>query len=383
MRSHRPLIGLTLGVLICAGSAGCAVNSTIAVRGPGRRTDNAPPQRLLAIAKVFEQQGHLDRAASMYERVLVQNPSSIQARTAIARIESMNQPRDFRGHQPAESEIQGETLLAETNDLDAGSVRTDEATLVPESTVVIQPQIPIAFPGVVTLSPVPPEPKLEVASSVVSTAVGISTQGVSSVESIPEVTAPENQLISLAEVKAASAAQVMTDLASETESNVDVLLRVLNESHDLERRAVAASLLADVPADDSRVDTALEQHCLNDTPLVSSVACESLLTRGLVSEPVIQMLLKLSEDPDAVVRSQVTGTLRRLEGTPWSDDAVQASLMRLDDTSSTVRGLAALTLSEFPGLKECLYRSRSSTVREAETPDQLKRIRFVCRSQTI
>ncbi len=359
MRSHRPLTGLTLGVLICVGSAGCAVNNSIALRGPGRRSDTVAPQRLLAIAKVFEQQGHLDRAASMYERVLAHDPTSIQARNAIADLESMNQPRDFRGTQPAASEVRGETLLADNTYHGKQNVQLIEGTPlspVPEPPIAIQPEMPIAVPGVLKLPPVPPEANLEVASSVVGTAVETSTQAVTAVGSALDQSVPANRLVSLEEVRqqTASAARNMAGLPDAAHSNVNVLLRVLKESEDPERRAVAAALLADSPTNEARVDSALEQHCLNDTALVASAACESLLARGLVSDQMIHTLLGLSEHPDAGVRNQVCGSLRRLAETPWEDDAVQASLMRLDDTSPTVRGMAALTLSEFPGRSELI-----------------------------
>lgn len=361
MRSHRPLTGLTLGVLICVGSAGCAVNSSIALRGPGRRSDTVAPQRLLAIAKVFEQQGHLDRAASMYERVLAHDPTSIQARNAIANIESMNRPRDFRGTQPAASEVRGETLLADSTDYSKQNIHVVEdipSSPVPESPIVIQPEMPIAVSGVLKLPPVPPATSIEVASSVVGTAVETSTQAVTAVGSVLDLTVPANRLVSLEEVRnqTASAARTMAGLPDEAHSNMSVLLRVLNESDDPERRAVAAALLADSPANEARVDSALEQHCLNDTALVSSSACESLLARGLVSGQIIRTLLSLSEHPDAGVRNQVCGSLRRLADTPWEDDAVHASLIRLDDTSPTVRGMAALTLSEFPGRSELILK---------------------------
>lgn len=359
MRSQRPLVGLTLGVLICIGSAGCAVNSSIAKRSPVRRSDNVAPQRLLAIAKVFEQQGHIDRAASMYERVLAQDPSSMQARSAIAHIASMSHPRDFRGDQPVVSENRGEVQLANTSDINTQPVQPivgSKLIPVPTQELVVRTVRPPEVPGILEVPTVSPKPVLETTMSVVAEAVDTSTQVVPLVASAPEQLTSANRLVSLEEVRhqAASAAEVMAGLANANDSNVDVLLHVLNYNDDPERRAVAAALLAEVPAGDLRVDSALDQHCMHDVALVSSAACESLLARGLVSNDMIQVLLSLSGHSDAGIRSQVTVSLRRLAGTPWEDDVVQASLMRLDDTSPTVRGLASLTLSEFSRRSEMI-----------------------------
>jgi len=210
--------------------------------------------------------------------------------------------------------------------------------------------------GLIELPAVPPESELAVATTAAITAEEIATQTATSIALAPVVSAPANRLVSLEEVKhqSVSAAKVMAGLANVTDSNVDVLLRVLNDSDDPERRAVAAALLADVPANDTRVDDALDRHVTNDVALVSSAACESLLIRGLVSDQMIRHLLSLSDHHDASTRSRVSVSLRRLAATPWEDDAVQASLLRLDDTSPEVRGLAALTLSEFSGKSEMI-----------------------------
>ncbi len=65
-------------------------------------------------------------------------------------------------------------------------------------------------------------------------------------------------------------------------------------------------------------------------------------------------LLSLCEHADPTIRGHACSSMRKLAGTPWQTDIVEALILRLNDTAPSVRATAAMTLSEFPNLEEMI-----------------------------
>ena len=209
---------------------------------------------------------------------------------------------------------------------------------------------PRSMPAAPKVAPVPdqnrPRPVPPKVVSPAPTAIANSAE--------PTTKSP-NRLVSLEEVKQAAASRNVGSNADEPlDRTIDGLLRALSNTAAPDRQAAAATLLVDAPANNNRVNVALDHHSTSDSDIVAAAACESLLVRGLVSKPMIYRLLALSESSDEAVRSQLSATLRLLAETPWENEAVRVSLLMLNDASLSVRGMAALTLSDFPRSSEVI-----------------------------
>lgn len=129
--------------------------------------------------------------------------------------------------------------------------------------------------------------------------------------------------------------------------HVEPLLVTLSRDPDARQRALAATLLAEAPETDARVNTVLKRHISESEGIVAAAAVDSLLMRGVVNRESVQALLVLSTHERVSVRRQVACSARRLANSSWADETVSALLPLLDDADDGVRSMAALTLSDF------------------------------------
>lgn len=347
MRSRHPSIGLLCGVLIISGSIGCAVNTSISRRSGAADTGNAVPERLISIARVFESQGHLKQADLTYRRALRRFPSSEQAREGIARIASMNETRTFRAPATGVTAAPEEPLVAlGTSPGGQLSSVTPQSKLYP---VTIEQSIGVSQFDSRTSPSLAVETNTQKLDAAPTESVGPSVHS----PGTAHLTLVSSEDVSGAESDSASddspafgAAVSQIDPAAE---HLEALLKVLASDSDAERRALAAAVLADAPADNSRVDSALEENCTDEDATVAAIVGDSLLVRGIVNDASVQTLFGLAEHPNSEVRSQVTTSMRMLVGTSWESDAVLFLTDRLDDSDPAVRSMAALTLGDFDG----------------------------------
>lgn len=371
MQFRHPAIGLLYGVLIFSGSAGCVVNDRIAMRR------DATPERLISIARVFKSQGHLEHADSMYREALARDSSCEIAQNGIAHIVALNQTRSFDAARPSATRQEDLPPTAEDVQIDANpealvSTPTLHSFASAPDTAIATLEIPILDTSkdeVTNLESLPFETsKVETPATVVPNVKTVATAGSDSLEDIlnPESAAIHNEPLGVAyllpedrgtrlvsaiasDVGRPTTSDVIADWLEEPSHHVESLLTTLRYSDNPEQRALAATLLAEAPTGDTRVNSALENHCTGSEAVVAAAAVESLLLRGFTSESSVQAVLVLAEHADLEIRSQVCSCMRLLAGTPWELNAIQMLTNRLDDSSPAVRGMAALTLGDFDG----------------------------------
>ena len=192
----------------------------------------------------------------------------------------------------------------------------------------------------------------------------------------PEVTGTRLIAATESDIRVPSGRDTMADWLIAPAEHVESLLAGLSDGDNPEQRALAATLLAEAPADDARVNFVLEHHCAGNDAIISAAAAESLLARGCTSESAVQAILVLAEHPDLEIRNQVCSCMRFLVGTPWESEAVQMLSDRLDDLNPAVRSMAALTLGDFDAesdaiMKRLIDRYAVETVRSVRVTLEL------------
>ena len=222
-------------------------------------------------------------------------------------------------------------------------------------------------------TPVPDALPLDTGAAVVLKVKTVTVAGSNSLENkvSPESTVKHNESIGVAYLPPEDPLTQLTsatvlDVGDLTTQNltadrldapglqVDSLLTTLRCSNSPEQRALAATLLADTPGSNTRVNSALEKHCTGKEAVVATAAVESLFLRGFTSKSSVHAVLVLAEHPDFQIRRQVCSCMRLLAGTPWEFDAIKMLTCRLDDSHPAVRGMAALTLGDFDGKSDVI-----------------------------
>ena len=356
MQNWHPASGLLCGVLILSGSAGCAGNSSVVARRGMDRCSNVAPERLISIARVFESQGRLEQADAMYRKALQHDPSNNLALNRIAHIASLNQTRTFRGPN-VDSGLPVDSQLFANHKPSAASVQFVAPAAPPRSVASTQnSQVPMFAQ---------PEAESVVAADRAVFVKTVHPASIAYYESPP--TEPPggarldsmdsaSQLVSDTVTVPAhpTASNVMADWLDAPARHVEELLATLQSNRHPDQRTLAATLLAEAPAGDTRVNSALEAHCVGHDAIVAAAAADSLLVRGVVSSTSVPALLALADHSDSEIRGRVSSSMRMLAGTTWEADAVQMLITRLDDSNPAVRGMAALTLGDFGHASEVI-----------------------------
>ena len=420
MQLQHPLIKFTTGFLACITASGCAVSGPLTSHG-GQQFAPGAHERLVAIATMFDQQGHHEQAEKMFRRVLDADPNHLEAQNGLTVIASRRQTREFNAPlEPAPgspSLAQPSNLIAETHGplSNVRGVERYESEAPRQIHAIAQQRqvtqrrqadrfsmsdrrqeqepLVLADPTNTDLPPVPSE-STYTPTAVRQTAlrvVPLTTEPAISprIESAPRGNRVTIALPQPAEIKLISgptalatadssptAAQsvmpipvsprpsekTLTDVSYERvgPEDTELLLTVLEENSDDERRAVAATLLSTMLMEDTRIDLVLDQCSDDPSPLVAVAACESLLSRDQLSDRMIGSLLSLCGHVDPTIRAQACSSMRQLAGTPWQTEIVEALMLRLNDTVPSVRAIAALTLSDFPTLGDMILKRIAS-----------------------
>ena len=124
------------------------------------------------------------------------------------------------------------------------------------------------------------------------------------------------------------------------------LLQTLQQESDEEAQALAAAALAGVH-DNGQISTVLRRACGSENSMLAATACDALLERDGKSDSIATRLLELSEAASPETRSMVMVSLRHLDGTDRSDQAVETLTDGLHDVDGSVRSMAALTMGDF------------------------------------
>ena len=385
MHQRHQAMGILCGFAILIGSGGCAINSDVALRAKQTPAETASPERLISIAKVFERQGRLKKADSMYHLVLQRDPSSEFARRRVDHIASLMETREFKAPTTPASRESDVRLVAKTGRESYQLERNETAAKQkPRTAMLLDSSGPQSSPDL----PTPPSSEIATPGPVRPTAESLAAVAVESLKETLDSAAiarsekasrqrvdPEshlrpadsaNTLVSVTnpdlkpEPKPEPKPEQNPDQNSEPkrqltvtvdrlEAQIESLLTTLRTSRNVQHRALAATLLAEAPTVDTRVNAALFEHCLSDEVFVAAAAADSLLVRDGANDASVQKLLELVDYSNVEIRNQVCCSLRQLAGTPWEAAAAGKLAARLNDPDPAVRSMAALTLGDFSG----------------------------------
>lgn len=391
---------LLCGALFVTGAAGCAGTGIVTAQQGASGPLDAAPERLVSIGQVFESQGRLTSADQMYRLALRRDPDNETARRQINYIASLRETRSFEtpgvngtpapdirlaADSSGQAELKSmpknapaavetvrqptiEDLAAEARESLMQTVLSDRAPETEHSG-----EAPVA--GVASLRPVDDSSRLNGIAikvskptanrpttsrpTVIEPALRASVVEEPAAAQHPVATTPLRELPAqvtsftgpaVMEAPATAKPHSMKLMAAwmrAPEKHVTPLLMTLRTSPDVQQRALAATLLAEAPAGDPRVNPALQNHCQTNEAAVAVAAVDSLLARGVTSESSVRTLKLFAEHPESEIRNQVVSSMRRLVGTTWETQAAQILAARLDDSDPVVRGMAALTLGDF------------------------------------
>ena len=368
MPLKRPAFCFLLGLLLSASGTGCAVMEAL-VTTPGSGQNASPPaERLTAIARVFENQGDLTQAESMYRMAIRQDPGNQFARERVEYIASLGNTRSF-GAQPVQDAI----AVADSIEVrraqpqqrpNAAALAASAKERLTSDGGPLQTQAPAGFATVSVAAPSPvthhvqPRPVAETPIAVSPSVTRVSASlpyGESAMVTQPVATMETNTLRDSAPAARVTlsgqpVSVTLDEVAEWMDSPADYtseLVRAVEAGEDAGVQALAAALLADCPTNDRQVDQALQAACSSSDSLVRATARDSLIRRGSLDLAGVQDLMSLLSDNDAEIRSQAAASLRNCVGTKWSSHCVSGLGELLQDLNPSVRAMAAATLGDF------------------------------------
>ncbi len=125
---------LLLGSGLSMFGVGCAVVDAVVNSPAGTTSKPASPQRMAAIGRIFENQGHLAQAQMMYRKVLQAEPGNLVARDRMEHIAALKSERSFdalaRSTRPAITEADVVQLPARLSPPEALTPDTAERLIV-------------------------------------------------------------------------------------------------------------------------------------------------------------------------------------------------------------------------------------------------------------
>lgn len=404
MQFRRQSTVLLYAVFVLVASAGCAGTGMSSVQRTAPGPSEAAPERLVSIAQMFERQGRMQQADSMYRMALRRDPDNETALRQIEYIASLQKAKTFGapdGTSAQESDVQlavndqqtavpvrpaasqkkprfhqRPPQVAHQNQPTAESLAAEARaslmkTLLPAIEPTVRPAETVAVAGVARLRPANSDSSLKsverpapesassesaasetAASEIIITAPAAVTPLVTAEQRavqqhVAASLVKQQQITPKSPVHQPPTMQLIASWMEAPSEHVDSLLRTLRTGSDDEQRALAATLLAEVPAKDQRVNSALREHLLEQNAAVAVASGDSLLARDAATDTVVGALMSLATHADSEIRIQVLSSMRRLCGTRWENQAAGFLAAGLNDDDPTVRSMAALTLGDF------------------------------------
>ncbi|MEZ6063868.1 MAG: hypothetical protein R3C19_26270 [Planctomycetaceae bacterium] len=365
MPLKRPASFFLLGILLSSSGMGCAAIDAL-VSSPRHGQQASPPaERLTAIARVFENQGNLAKAESMYRMAIRQDPSNDFARERVDYIASLGNNRTFRARPVQEAiavadSIEVRTRTSEVSRPNAATLAADAKQRLTTGSGPLRTTQPeptaLASAGTATIR-VAPIPPVTPAVTRVSASV---PHGQPATVTQPLATAPAGTAHYSIQPDSAPAATSTLSAPPESVSLDEIsewmdspahysaeLMTALQRGEDAGVQALAAALLADCPAENEQVNDVLKAACDSSDSLVRATARDSLIRRGSIDRAGIRDLMTLLTDNDAEIRSQAAASLRNCVGSRWTADCVSGLGELLRDLNPSVRAMAAATLGDF------------------------------------
>ena len=395
MHWKRSAFGLLLGGGLSIFSVGCAAVEALVSSPAGQSAQVASPQRIAAIGRVFENQGHYAQAQVMYRRVLSADPKNVAARERLDHIASMRTKRSFNSSSQdtrsalavadsLKSTTRHSGRLQETRltaDVEAAAVDAAEvlrrdreavfaslppaaieaaqanpADAVPEPAAISEPELqPVTANNTETQS-APTEWKLDTPTAPDTAEVTLTFAPAAKVSDIATVgfDGRDQQIATIASMesawKAASRLVTLDQLLEWSEApadNQENLLFALTSGEDDGVKALAAAILAECSRDNTEINAALEEVCGSGSDLVRVSAQDALMQRGCITEDGVADLLSLLMVTNSEIRGQAAASLRNCAGSQWAAACVSGLSELLTDEDPSVVAIVAATLGDF------------------------------------
>lgn len=398
MRFRRPVV-LLLGGMLAASSLGCsAASALMGDYEPASSAKQASADRMVAIAQVFEQQGKLDKAESMYRGALKKNPQNAMVRQQLAEVQTKRRngtsgtvvvhtvPPTRRmtpvaaGSATASGMVvlpaAGAAVAAPVTPAPAAkvSVPVTSATPAPATTaapVVVSPAaVPVQKPASVAVPAVstatPAAPAAAVPASTGQTPVPV--RNVSTAEAIPAKSAA-------VAVAGATTLDALLQAADKPEDNTELLIQAVQQGESSEAKCLAMTLLGECSSENAGIREAIEKTVADaSTPTdVLLAAVDSQVQRGELTAASAERLIGVVKAGQTGDQVQAITMLRYFTAMDGRESCLSALETCLTSTDSEVRAAAALALGDFTPLpetqlaklKELAEKDASQDVRDA------------------
>ena len=396
---HAFLLGTGMSVV----GVGCAAVDALVSSPAGRGASGSSPERLIAVGRVFENQGRMPQAQAMYRQALKSDPGNSIARERMEFIASMNSGRSF-----SPSELRSRDAIAVADSLQskqqiksqsssksasqqattrrstelestlaaAGRAKRDIATSEDSKAFADDFKDDAGWIQIVETGWELAEMEESVASESTSADLKIvPANQQSTIETVSYdddtnsqaevVTAEVRTTTTSTEWRASSRSKVtFAELSAWIDSpieNQDNLLRALKSGEDDGVKALAAAMLTECSLGDDSINVALREACKSSSSLLKVTGRDTLIQRGAIDQAGVDELISLLSDTDADIRAQAAASLRNCAGTEWTSSCVEGLSVLLHDAEPTTVAVAASTLGDFG-------------THAAECTEQLKRL---------
>jgi hypothetical protein len=388
-----------MGILASVSGIGCAAIDAMVSRS---NVDARPTtERLTAIARVFENQGHLGKAETMYHMALKQDPGNSFAQERATYIASLGNSKSFGASQTEQAVAMADAVETRTSaaktamtapDLaDAAKSQIASISTVVDNTVAdnstvdaiaaaeqaVEEAAAAAEEATVAVAAPVEEVHIEAASTVEQALAAFQDDSERAREqtvsfeadaALDEAATTEEDAATAEDTAAAFADieqteerpvfdavpqeqfitldQVASWIDAPSEHTDDLIL-ALETGEDTGVRSLAAALLAECQADSAEINSALEAACTDADSLLRVTIRDTQLRQGMLSAKGVDDLVILLTDHDAEIQSQAAASLRYCVNSEYSERCINGLIALLEDGNQTVRGMAAATLGDF------------------------------------
>ena len=360
MKISQPFV-LLLGGLLSASGIGCsAINAVVSEYRPAHRESRGgSADRIVAIGRVFENQGHYDKAEVMYRRALKQNPNDPAIRSQLQQLADRRNGRQFNADPVTKAIARADTVSTPGRTKLRSSIpeNVSEATSEPAAATKAR------FVAATASGDEGPQVELAAVSSESPTIGHADSFGESPGTTVAVPDTPMTDAVTAVEILA---------VIDESADHPDLLIRGLQFGDSPETRCIAATLLGDCAAEHVEVRDALAEAAgsTHDDRLRLAIAA-SRIQRGEADDSTARSLIALLASDVDDTRIQAAAELRHFGGTETHDECVLALRQMLTTDTECVRAIAAVTLGDFPHIDA----ETSRQLRQLATEDESREVR--------
>ncbi len=372
MKISQPFV-LLLGGLLSASSIGCSAVSAVVhdSRPAPHDSREGSADRMVAIGRVFENQGRFDSAEVMYRRALKQNPRNPVVRDQLQQLANRRKSREFTADPASTAIALADSVSARDNTagravLPATAVTATQTKAVAER----QPTAAVSPRVVPTAAEAQERPQVEYAA-VAAMATDAAPVTVAATElSVEGPPVPDSGRSS--ELADTVTAEEILAVIDEAADHSELLIRGLQVGDSWETKCLAATLLGDCAPDNSKVrDMLADGAPANADDGLRLAIATSRIQRGEADVSTARSLISLLESGAEDTRIQAAAELRHFGGTEAHEDCVLALRHLLATDSENLRAIAAVTLGDFPHIDP----ETSSQLRKLSTDDDSSQVR--------